>query len=102
MATFQVGQYVNVSCVVHQGAFPDEYLVTLETQEGASSGFVQAQFVTLSSTGEPKGLIQGIIRVIEGDTITVQLPGQYFTTAMGLTMFPVSWANENVRIAATG
>ncbi len=100
MTTFQVGQYVNVLCDIHPGAFPGEYLVTLETHDGASSGFVRAEYVTLSQTGEAQGSIQGIVRAIEGDTITVQLPGSFFTTAMGLTTFPASWANEHVTAAA--
>lgn len=93
MATFQVGQYVDIPCDLHKGAFPGEYLVTLDTQDGPSSGFVQARHVN-----KPKGYIRGIVRKIDGDTITVQLPGSFFTTAMGLTTFPVSWANENVTV----
>ena len=101
MATFQVGQRVSISCDIHPGAFPGEFLVTLETQDGVSSGFVRAEHVTLSSTSKARGSIQGIIRAIEGDAITVQLPGSFFTTAMGLTTFPASWATENVTLATS-
>ena len=99
MTTFRVGQDVNVSCNIYPGAFPSEYLVILEAQDGASSGFVQTKFITPSPTDKTQGSIQGIVRAIEDDGITVQLPGQYFTTAMGLTTFPASWANKNIRAA---
>ena len=97
MTTFKVGQFVNVPCNIYPGAFPSEYLVILEAQEGEYSGFVQVEHVTSSPTEKSQGSIKGIVRAIEGDRITVQLPGQYFTTAMGLTTFPANWANENIR-----
>lgn len=101
MAAFQVGQRVDILCDIHPGAFPGEFLVILETQDGPSSGFVRAEHVTPSPTNKAQGSIEGIVRAIEGDTITVQLPGSFFTTAMGLTTFPASWANENVTVAAS-
>lgn len=99
MTTFEVGQNVNVPCNIYPGAFPSEYLVILEAQDGEYSGFVQLEYVTPSPSDKSQGLIKGIVRAIEGGRITVQLPGQYFTTAMGLTTFPASWANENFRAA---
>ena len=97
MTTFKVGQYVNVPCNIYPGAFPSEYLVILEAQDGEYSGFVQVEHVTRSPTDKSQGSIKGIVRAIEGGRITVQLPGSFFTTAMGLTTFPASWANENIR-----
>jgi hypothetical protein len=97
--TLRVGQDVNVSCNIYPGAFPSEYLVILEAQDGEYSGFVQVEHVTPSPTEKNQGSIEGIVREIEGDRITVQLPGQYFTTATGLTTFPASWANKNIRAA---
>ena len=99
MTTFKVGQDVNVSCNIYPGAFPSEYLVILEAQDGEYSGFVQVEHVTPSPTDKTQGSIQGIVRAIEDGRITVQLPGQYFTTAMGFTTFPASWANKNIRAA---
>ena len=98
MEPFEVGQHVNVLCEIYPGPFPDEHLVTINTQDGKSSGFVRAEYVTM--TQKPHGSIQGIIAEINGDTITVQLPGSFFTTAMGLTTFPTSWANDHVTVAA--
>lgn len=100
MTTFKVGQYVNVPCSIYPGAFPSEYLVILEAQDGEYSGFVQVEYVTPSQTEKAQGSIRGIVRKIEGGRITVQLPGSFFTTAMGLTTFPASWANENIRAEA--
>ncbi len=91
---FQLEQSVNIPCHIGTGAFPDEYLVTLTTQNGPSSGFVQARHVN-----KPAGSIRGIIRKIDGETITVQLPGEFFTTAMGFMTFPARWANEHVTVA---
>ena len=100
MTTFKVGQYVNVPCNIYPGAFPSEYLVILEAQDGEYSGFVQVEHVTPSPTDKNQGSIKGVVRVVEGGRITVQLPGSFFTTAMGLTTFPASWANENIGAAA--
>ena len=91
---FQVGQSVNVPCDIGNGAFSDEYLVTLTTQKGPSSGFVQDRYVNKSA-----GSIRGIIRKIDGETITIQLPGSYFLTAMGFMTFPAHWANERITVA---
>ncbi len=91
---FQVGQSVNVPCDIGNGAFSDEYLVTLTTQKGPSSGFVQDRYVNKSA-----GSIRGIIRKIDGETITIQLPGSYFLTAMGFMTFRAHWANEHITVA---
>lgn len=91
---FQIGQWVNIPCDIGTGAFPDEYLVTLTTQNGPSSGFVQARHVN-----KPAGSIRGIISKIDGETITVQLPGEFFTTAMGFMTFPAPWVNKHVTVA---
>lgn len=99
MTPFKVGQYVDVPCNIYPGAFPSEYLVILEAQDGEYSGFVQVEYVAPSPTDKSHGSIKGIVRAIECGRITVQLPGQYFTTAMGLTTFPASWANKNIRAA---
>ena len=100
MTTFQVGQHVNISCDIHPGAFPDEFLVTLETRDGVTSGFVRTEHITRSLTSHTQGVIHGIIRAIANDTITVQLPGSFFTTAIGLTTFPASWADKHVTATA--
>lgn len=100
MVPFEVGQYVAIPCDVRPGAFPSEFLVTLETLDGVSSGFVGTQYVKRTDD-ESRGIIEGIVRKIEDDTITVQLPGSYFTTAMGMTRFSTAWAKDNGAVLAS-
>ena len=94
MGNFQEGDYVHVRCKIYPGAFPTEYLITLDTKNGVSSGFVPVKYVDVID--KPKACIEGVVRKVDGNTITVQLPGSYFTTAMGLTTFSIDWAKDNM------
>lgn len=100
MTPFEVGQYIVIPCGVRPGAFPSEFLVTLETLDGVSSGFVGTEYVKRTDD-ESRGFIEGIVRKIEDDTMTVQLPGSYFTTAMGMTRFSTAWAKDNGAVLAS-
>lgn len=94
MPEFKQGDAVAVPASVHQGAFPEEYLVEVSTRSGPISGFVRERdFVELRKT------IQGIVRESTPSSLSVKLSGSYFTTN-GLAEFEADWAKANVKAIA--
>lgn len=75
---FEIGQRVKVPCQVSPGPFSEERLVTLETVEGAISGFVNTNDVAL--TDDSNGLLTGTVTAVEPGHVTVRLRGSFFTT----------------------
>lgn len=98
MAQFQRGQIVNIPCNVQKGAFPHEVLVTIHSDRGVVSGFVDG-----SSVIRQKGrdYVQGVVIEASGDSVQVRLPGSFFTTAAGLTTVSSGWARDNLTEART-
>jgi hypothetical protein len=45
MATFKRGQMVGVPCEIQPGAFPEENLITITTDAGVVSGFVNSTYI---------------------------------------------------------
>lgn len=84
MSTFRVGQTVAIPCDIQPGPFPDEFLVTFETDSESISGFVQAD--ALEKIERDKGLLPGVIQEVSGDTLVVWVRGSFFTTN-GLAYF---------------
>jgi hypothetical protein len=81
--TFTEGELVGVPCTIQLGPFPDERLVTVESREGLLSGFVKQQNLRVTDD-EDHGLVKGLVIKIAGDSVTVQLFGSFFTTALGM------------------
>lgn len=78
MATeFAQGTRIPVHCSVSQGAFLDEYLITIDTTEGSISGFIDSREVFTDEDGH---YVNGIVQEIKGDKIVIMLPGSFFTT----------------------
>jgi hypothetical protein len=96
MSQFSVGQPVKIPCEVQRGAFPTELLVTFETVDGPTSGFVRSEDV--QRVDGHHGLISAIIKETSSDTITVIVKGSFFTTT-GLAYLKRDWANSNVQPA---
>ncbi len=94
MPEFKVGQTVKVFCDVHPGAFPTEFLVTLDAVPEPVSGFVKRDDVTVRE-GEATGFILGTITDVSPDAITVRIQGSFFTTT-GLTSIPREKAEETL------
>ena len=95
MGSPQIGQYVDAVCEAFPGTFPDEYVVILETPDEKVSGFVPKKYIFQHPDAhQGQWLIKGIVRDIKENTITVQFPGSYFTTAMGLIDYPIDWWKE--------
>jgi len=80
--TFSEGELVGVPCSIQLGPFPDECLVTVETEDGPLSGFVKR--ANLQTSDEDRGLVKGIVVEAARDSITVRLLGSFFTTALGV------------------
>ena len=72
------GERVPVPCKVGPGAFPDEYLITVNTAEGEISGFINTVQVDENSDG---AFIRGVVLGVMEDRISIKLPGSFFTTS---------------------
>ena len=92
MAQFRRGQRVNIPCTVQKGAFPDEVLVTIETDKGSVSGFLKSSFV---AEHHGRHFVQGVVVEAGADSVQVRIPGSFFTTAAGLTTVSSGWARNN-------
>ena len=92
MAQFRRGQRVNIPCNVQKGAFPDEVLVTIETDKGTVSGFLKSSFVVHQ---KGRNYVQGVVVEASADAVKVRIPGSFFTTAAGLTTVSSGWARNN-------
>lgn len=75
--TFKVGDFVGIKCEVQPGPFSEERLVTVETIDGAVSGFVRES--ELRQVGD-EWQVRGKIRRISPDAIEVWILGSFFTT----------------------
>jgi hypothetical protein len=86
MIELSPGEKVYVPSEVGLGAFPDERLVTVETNEGPVSGFAQESF--LKTDGGDNYLLAEV-QSVSGQTLTVRLFGSFFTTT-GLAYLPLT------------
>src|SRR5215475_14245121 len=93
MAQFRRGQKVNIPCKVQKGAFPDEVLVTIETDKGIVSGFLKSALI-LEHKGQQ--YVQGVVVEASSDSVQVRVPGSFFTTAAGLTTVSSGWARNHL------
>ena len=72
------GRRIRVFCSTSPGAFLNEYLISIDTQDGLISGFIDADVVEETEGGA--NYIWGIVQEIEEETVIVGLPGSFFTT----------------------
>ncbi len=89
------GQTVFVPCDVQPGAFPDEYLITINTDREVISEFVKQPYL-VKPIKFGAGSVSGKVLAIRGNQIKVRLPGSFFTTASGLTSVSSDWATNNL------
>lgn len=82
--TIDPGTQVRIPCSLGGGAFPDEYLVTIDTADGPLSGFVDSDVI--KDAGD-RAYVLGTVCGAEGDRVVVSLPGSFFTTT-GIAHFP--------------
>lgn len=80
------GEKVLVPTEVGEGAFPNEKLVTVDTNEGPISGFARSDFIVKNSDGE---FLMAEVKTVSEETLTVRLFGSFFTTT-GTADLPAS------------
>lgn len=94
MGSFQAGQHIAIPCEIQPGPFPDERLISVQTESGPVSGFVNAE--DLLNVEDGKGRIRGVVREATEQTLTVWISGSFFTTN-GLAYLSRDWAKSHVR-----
>jgi hypothetical protein len=83
-----IGQEVWIRCKVQPGPFSEEPLVTVDSIEGAVTGFVSSDELK-NTHGEYS--VRGIVRSIAKDHVEVWIRGSFFTTN-GLANVPTELA----------
>ena len=83
-AEIRLGMQLRIPCTAQNGAFKDEYLITIETKDGMISGFIEADAVSSDAAGNK--YVLGTVREINGEIVAIRLSGSFFTTA-GLARF---------------
>jgi hypothetical protein len=79
------GETVLVPTEVGDGAFPNEKLVTVDTNEGPVSGFARADFIVQKPDGQ---FLLAEVKKVSERGLTVRLFGSFFTTT-GIADLPV-------------
>lgn len=97
MSSLGIGDVVGIPCDVVQGAFPDEYLVTINIPTDTISGFVTRENIVETSPGEWH--VHAVVKDVSEDTITVTVFGSFFTTN-GLAYLSQEWAKSNLQLYA--
>lgn len=92
---FEPGKEIEIPCSLEPGAFMGEYFITIKLDCEEISGFVPKGFV--SKTGESSGYISGTIEQVVGSTITIRIPGSFFTTT-GVADISQQWAVTNAKV----
>lgn len=77
MKTFQVGEIIGVQCDVKPGPFSEEQMVTIDTIDGAISGFVRDS--ELRQQGA-QWYVRGRVMGVNSDSLEVWIRGSFLTT----------------------
>lgn len=88
------GERVLVPTEVEAGAFPNEKLVTVETQDGPISGFARADLIIRHHGGQ---YLIAEVKEVSDTGVLVRLSGSFFTTT-GLATIK----NDSRLLKATG
>jgi len=72
----EIGQQVWIQCTVQPGPFSEEPLVSIETIDGAVTGFVRTEELKLGDNH----FVRGIVRDIAKEYVEVWIKGSFFTT----------------------
>ena len=102
MTNFVPGTIIEIPCSIGPGAFATEYFITIPLDDEEISGFVPVDYVSesdrLSENGGSAAYISGTVERVSGSTITVRMPGSYFTTT-GIADISQQWAEDHARLA---
>lgn len=78
MKNLEAGDSIFLPVRADPGAFTGEYLVTLETRDGPTSGFMEAEQVVEKGG---RSFVRAQVLDVGRDWITVRLHGSFFTTS---------------------
>ena len=92
------GRIIIIQCSIHPGAFSNERLITIKTDDSELSGFINLKHLNVIS--ETTGTITGKVISVNPDSVTIQLPASFFTSAAGKTSVNSTWAQNNLQVAA--
>lgn len=94
---FQIGQTVEIPCEIQGGAFSNEHLVSIATEDGVMSGFADVADVRPDPQNPGRGVIRATVVALAADKVQVRIFGSFFTTAAGMMQFSSSWAHTHLR-----
>lgn len=102
MIEFAPGTIIEIPCSIVPGAFTGEYFVTIPLDGEEVSGFVPVDYLSesdrLSKNGGDTAYISGTVERVSGSTITIRMPGSYFTTT-GIADISQQWAENHTRLS---
>lgn len=93
MAEFKQGQRVLVRVDNLQPGPFDERLVVIKSEPANLSGFVDARFIEKRNSHD---FLPGRIVEVTPNTVSLRLPGSFFTSAAGMASVSRDWAELNV------
>lgn len=96
MNHYEPGTVIEIPCSIAPGAFPTEYFVAIPLDGEVINGFVPTHYI--SENGGSSAYIPGTVERVAGSTITVRVPGSYFTTT-GIADISQQWAEIHARLA---
>lgn len=80
MATeIREGMQIRIPCVTKNGAFKDEYLITIKIADDEISGFIDSDIVSEDEQGNK--FVIGVVREVREAVAVIRLPGSFFETA---------------------
>ena len=95
MIDFAPGTIVEIPCSIGPGAFPTEYFVAIRLDGETINGFVPTHYI--SENGGADAYIPGTVERVAGSTLTIRVPGSYFTTT-GTADISQAWAERNIKL----
>ncbi|MXW92847.1 MAG: hypothetical protein F4114_13395 [Rhodospirillaceae bacterium] len=95
MKLYEPGTVIEIPCSIAAGAFPTEYFVAIPLDGEVINGFVPTHYI--SENVGSSAYIPGTVERVAGSTLTIRMPGSYFTTS-GIADISRTWAERNVRL----
>ena len=96
MANLEPGSLLEIPCTFEPGAFVGEAYVTIALEDEEISGFIPVSL--LKKINEKSGSISAKIVEVFDDSISVRIPGSFFTTT-GIAELSKGWATTNIKSA---
>ncbi len=96
MKLYESGTVIEIPCRIAPGAFPTEYFVAIQLDGEKINGFVPAHYI--SKNGRSSAYIPGTVERVAGSTLTIRMPGSFFTT-IGVAKISQHWAENYTRLS---